>query len=441
MGPDARRWRLAVSPLVLRQALPDNASMTDRAYAEKLDEQDPLSDFSDRFVRPSGDTVYLDGNSLGMLPKRTVQRLQEHVVDEWGGELVRGWQHWVDLPTQVGDRVGSLIGAAPGQVVVCDSISINLYKLAMAALDGQPGRKVLLTDSGNFPTDRYVLGGAAESRKGQLRLVPTDPERGVSPDAVHTYLADDVAMVSFSHVDFRSGVINDVVALTEQAHRAGALVLWDLAHSVGAVPINLDELGVDFAVGCTYKYLNAGPGSPGFLYVRKDLQDRLRNPIQGWWSVADHFDMDAPYRAAPGIARFLSGTPAIPGIIAVDEGVALIAEAGIDALRRKSIALTDYLIELTNEWLVPLGFSVRSPIDAERRGGHVVIAHDDAFRIAEACVAAGVIGDARPPNLLRLAPVPISTSFVDVWTGMSRIRDVVAGDQHLALTTERARVT
>lgn len=415
--------------------------MTDRARAETLDAQDSLREYRNRFLRPDPELRYLDGNSLGMLPLATRDRLSQLTDQEWGGELVRGWQHWVELPTKVGDRLGGLIGAGPGQVVVCDSISVNLFKLAWAALEAQPGRKVLVTDSGNFPSDRYVLAGAADRRKGQLRLVPTDPLHGVTPDALHTYLADDVAMVAFSQVDYRSGVIADVVALTEMAHQAGALVLWDLAHSAGSVPVDLDALGVDLAVGCTYKYLNAGPGAPGFLYVRRDLQERLHSPIQGWWSVADSFDMDAPYRPASGITRFLSGTPSVPGIAAVDEGVAMIEEAGIPALREKSVALTDYLIELSDSWLTPLGFTVASPRESERRGGHVVLAHDEAYRIAQACASAGVIGDTRPPNLFRLSPVPLATSFVDVWEAMGRIRDLVAAQAHLALPDQRARVT
>jgi kynureninase len=286
-----------------------------------------------------------------------------------------------------------------------------------------------------------VLQGVAERRQGQLRLVPTDPVDGVSTDALNTYLADDVALVSFSHVDFRSATIARVAELTELAHSAGALVLWDLAHSVGSVPIELDELGIDLAVGCTYKYLNAGPGSPAFLYVRNELQSRLRNPIQGWWSAADPFDMDAPYAPADGIARWQTGTPSIPGAAAVDEGAALLAEAGMDRLRAKSVLLTDYLIALTDAWLAPLGFSVASTRDADRRGGHVVLAHDDAVRISQAASAAGVVGDARPPNLLRLAPVPLTTSFLDVWDAMSRLRDLVASGAHLALPTDRPRVT
>lgn len=417
--------------------------MTDltRDGARKHDEADDLAYLRDRVYRPDPDLYYLDGNSLGMLPIATRERMHRLIDDEWGRDLVRGWQHWDSLPLEVGDRIGGLVGAAPGQVVVCDSISVNLYKLAVAALEAQPGRKVLVTDTGNFPSDRYVLQGAAERRKGQLRLVPTEPLRGVTPDNVNTYLADDVAMVAFSHVDYRSAAINDVVALTELAHRAGALVLWDLAHSIGSVPIDLDAAGVDFAVGCTYKYLNAGPGAPAFLYVRRDIQDRLANPIQGWWSAADPFDMDAPYTPASGIGRWQTGTPPIPGLVAVDEGARLLADAGMDRLRAKSVRLTEYLIALTDSWLAPLGFAVASTRDPERRGGHVVLAHDEAYRISLAATAAGVVGDARPPNLLRLAPAPLTTSFTDVWEAMARLRDLVASKAHLALPAERARVT
>jgi kynureninase len=414
---------------------------TDRARALELDAADPLRSYRDRFYRPDSDLVYLDGNSLGMLPLRTRDRLRTFLDDEWGRELVRGWSHWQSLPVEAGDRIGELIGAAPGQVLVADSISVNLYKLAVAVLEAQPGRKVIVTDAGNFPSDRYVLQGAAERRKGQLRLVPTDPVDGVTVPDVHTYLADDVALVSFSHVDYRSATIAKIRELTDQAHGAGALVLWNLAHSAGAVPVDLDQSGADLAVGCTYKYLNAGPGAPGFLYVRDGLQHRLANPIQGWWSAADPFDMDAPYRPADGIRRWLTGSPPAYGLVAAHESAGVMLEAGIGPLRVKSRALVEYLVELADVWLAPLGFTLASTRDADRRGGHVVLAHDDAYRIGQAAATAGVIGDVRPPNLLRLAPVPLSTSFVDVWEGMARLRDLVASGAHLALPTERPRVT
>lgn len=414
---------------------------TGRERALELDAADPLRPFRDRFYRADSGLIYLDGNSLGMLPLPTRERLTTFLDAEWGAELVRGWSHWERLPLQAGDRIGELIGAGAGQVVVTDSISVNLYKLAVAALEAQPGRRVIVTDTGNFPSDRYVLQGVAERRKGQLRLVPTDPVGGVSVEALHTYLADDVALVSFSHVDFRSATIARVAELTERAHRAGALVLWDLAHSAGVLPVDLDALGVDLAVGCTYKYLNAGPGAPGFLYVRRDLQHRLFNPIQGWWSAADPFDMDSPYRPAEGIARWLAGSPPIYGVTAAHESAGMLLDAGVDRLRVKSVALLDYLVELADQWLAPLGFSLASTRDSDRRGGHVVLAHDDAYRIGQAAAAAGVIGDVRPPNLLRLAPVPLCTSFADVWEGMTRLRDLVASEAHLALPTDRPRVT
>ena len=419
----------------------NNDPVTKREVAEKLDADDSLAQYRDRFIRPSDQVIYLDDNSLGMLPVATRDRLRDVVEAQWGQELVRGWQHWVDLPTSVGDRVGSLIGAAPGQVVVCDSISVNLFKLAWAALDAQPGRRVIVTDAGNFPSDRFVLAGVAERRNGQLRVVPTDSVNGVAADRISTYLADDVAVVSFSHVDYRSGAIADAQQITEQAHAAGALVLWDLSHSAGAVPIDLDAMGADLAVGCTYKYLNAGPGAPGFLYVRRDLQGRLQNPIQGWWSTRDMFDMESPYQPASGIGRYLTGTPGVLGLAAVDEGAAMIAQAGVARLRAKSVQLTEYLIELSDAWLAPLGFSIASPRDPGRRGGHVALAHHDAYRIGTACVQAGVIGDARPPNLLRLAPAAITTSFVEVREAMSRIRDTTTSQAHLALPDQRPRVT
>lgn len=414
---------------------------TARSRALALDAEDPLRSFRDQVLRADPDLVYLDGNSLGMLPLASVDRIRRVVNDEWGRELVRGWQRWDQWPVEVGDRLGGLVGAGPGQVVLTDTISVNLFKLAWAAFDALPGRKVLVTDAANFPSDRYVLEGAARMRKGQLRLVPSDPVHGVTVDHLAPYLADDVALVALSHVDYRSGAVADLSAITQQVQATGGFMLWDLAHSAGSVPVNLDAIGADLAVGCTYKYLNAGPGAPGYLYVRRGLQDRLANPIQGWWGHADPFDMDAPYRPAPGVARFQTGTPSVPGVAAVDEGVRLLVEAGIQRLRSKSKALTAYLVELADVWLAPLGLTLASPRDPEARGGHVVLAHDDAYRIGRAALEAGVVGDVRPPNLLRLCPAPLTTSYLDVWEGLGRIRDVVGSGRHLALPPDRGRVT
>ncbi len=306
------------------------ASLTDRSRAADLDAADPLAGFRDRFVPLEPGLVYLDGNSLGMLPAATERRLAEVISQDWGTSLIRSWARWIDLPRQAGDLLGEhLLGAAPGQVVVCDSTTVNLYKLAWAALDARPGLPDLVTDDDNFPTDRYVLDGIAARSGGRLRLIRTDRDQGMRPDDVAAAIGPDTALVCLSHVAYGSGALADMAAITRLAHDAGALVLWDLCHSAGSVPVDLDGCGADLAVGCTYKYLNAGPGAPAFLYVRRDLQDQLTQPIQGWFGQQDQFTMGPRYEPAPGIARFTTGTPNIPGTVAVQEGTRLLAEAGI----------------------------------------------------------------------------------------------------------------
>ncbi len=419
------------------------ANPTDRAYAEALDERDALAALRGRFRFADPDLVYLDGNSLGMLPEATAARLRRVVDDEWGASLVRGWQDWVELPTKVGDLLGtSLLGAALGQVVVCDSITVNLYKATVLALGLRPGRRVLVTDDDNFPTDRYVLEGVAADRGLDLRVIASDPVHGVDPFALEAALDEDVALVSLSHVAYRSGALADMRGITELVHRSGALTLWDLAHSAGSVPVALDDCDADLAVGCTYKYLNAGPGAPAFVYVRADLHGRARQPVWGWFGQRDQFAMGPSYDPAPGATQFLTGTPNVLGAVAVEEGVKLLAEAGIDALRRKSVALTSYLIELSDAWLSPYGVEVVTPRQVERRGGHVSLRHDDAYRLARALIEqASVVPDFRAPDRLRLGPAPVTTRFVDVWEGMRRLRDVLADRRHLELADARARVT
>ncbi|MDP9392927.1 MAG: kynureninase [Actinomycetota bacterium] len=419
------------------------ANPTDRAYGEALDERDALAALRGRFRFADPDLVYLDGNSLGMLPEATAARLRRVVDDEWGASLVRGWQDWVELPTKVGDLLGtSLLGAAPGQVVVCDSITVNLYKATVLALGLRPGRRVLVTDDDNFPTDRYVLEGVAADRGLDLRVIASDPVHGVDPFALEAALDEDVALVSLSHVAYRSGALADMRGITELVHRSGALTLWDLAHSAGSVPVALDDCDADLAVGCTYKYLNAGPGAPAFVYVRADLHGRARQPVWGWFGQRDQFAMGPSYDPAPGATQFLTGTPNVLGAVAVEEGVKLLAEAGIDALRRKSVALTSYLIELSDAWLSPYGVEVVTPRQVERRGGHVSLRHDDAYRLARALIEqASVVPDFRAPDRLRLGPAPVTTRFVDVWEGMRRLRDVLADRRHLELADARARVT
>jgi kynureninase len=352
----------------------------DRSHAEGLDAADPLAGFRDRLVRDDPELIYLDGNSLGPLPRATQARIAEVVGQEWGVGLVRSWNRWIGLPLEAGDLLGAhLIGAGPGQVAVCDSTTVNLYKLAWAALDARPGRSVIVTDDDNFPTDRYVLEGIAAQRGCELRMIHTDLDQGIAADTVRAAVDERTALVSLSHVAYRSGALADMATITGIVHEAGALALWDLCHSAGAVPVQLDACGADLAIGCTYKYLNAGPGAPAFLYVRRDLQPGLQQPVWGWFGQQDQFDMGQGYHPVPGIGQYLTGSPQIIGIVAVQEGVRLLAEAGIDRLRDKGAALTGYLIGLADEWLAGYGVTVASPRQDDRRGAHVTLAHPEAW--------------------------------------------------------------
>src|SRR5690349_21865028 len=412
-----------------------------REYAEKLDADDPLSGFRDRFSLDDPSLVYLNGNSLGALPRATLRRHQDVIREEWGTALARSWDHWVDLPGRAGDVVGRLTGAAPGQVLVADNTTVNLYKLACAALNARPGRHVIVTDQDNFTSDRYVLEGIADQRGARLRMLNTDIDQGLDPGAVRAAVDEDTSLVSLSHVAYRSGALADMAAITEIVHQAGALMLWDLCHSVGAVPVELDACGADLAVGCTYKYLNAGPGAPAFLYVSRRLQAALRQPIQGWFGQRAQFEMGPSYDPVPGIGRFLTGTPDIAGTAAVEEGTRLLAEAGIGRLRDKGIRLTEYLIALADAWLAPLGCTVASPRDPARRGSHICLCHPEAWRLGQALIHAGIVGDYRTPDRLRLGPVPITTRYTDVWDAMDAARRILTNREFEDFSAEPAQVT
>lgn len=414
----------------------------DRSFAEECDAADPLASFRERFARDDPSLIYLDGNSLGMLPLATAERIADVVRREWGAGLVRSWDHWIDLPRRAGDLLGRhLLGAAPGQVLVCDSTTVNLYKLARAALDAQPGRTVIVTDDDNFPTDRYVLAGVAAERGASLRLLRTDIDTGVTAGAVAGAVDGATALVSLSHVAYRSGALADMAQITGIARDAGALMLWDLCHSAGSVPVELDACGADLAVGCTYKYLNAGPGAPAFLYVAAALQDALRQPVQGWFGQREQFLMGPEYDPVPGIGRFLTGTPDVVGTAAVEEGTRLLAEAGIGRLRDKGTGLTSYLITLADAWLAPLGCTIASPRDAARRGSHVCLRHHEAWRIGRALIRSGVIGDYRTPDRLRLGPTPIATRFTDIWDSLDATRRIIEDRAYEDFPPEPARVT
>lgn len=408
----------------------------DRSEAEELDRLDPLRSWVDEFVATEPGVIYLDANSLGRLPKRTVTRLQDAAA-AWATELVRGWDTWIDLPIVVGDRLGAaVLGAAAGQVAVADSTTVNLYKLAAAALDDRPGRRVIVTDRHNFPTDRYVIDGLARARGLDVRHVDADPVGGVRRSDVAAALDAEVALVTFSHVDYRSAAIAEVAAITADAHAAGALTLWDLSHAAGSVPVALDAWDVDLAVGCTYKYLNAGPGAPAWLYVAARLQDRLLPPIWGWFGAADQFAMGPAFEPAPGMRRWLAGTPPVLAIAAVDEGVAVVAEAGMNRVRAKGLALTAYAEKLWGTWLEPLGLGFASP---PVRGSHVALTHPEAYRLSRALRDDGVIADHREPDIVRIGLAPLSTRFADVWDGLARLR--AQAEAPAGSTPARARVT
>jgi kynureninase len=411
------------------------------ARAAGRDAADRLAGYRERFVVRDPDLVYLDGNSLGRLPKAAVGRISRAVEDGWGAELIRGWRHWMDLGREIGDLLaGPVIDAAPGEIVVSDSTTVNLYKLAVAAL-ADTDRRVVVVDEDNFPTDRYVMQVLAADRGLTLRPVRADIDGGITTDQVAAVLGPDVGLVVLSHVAYRSGGLADLEAITELAHRHGARVLWDLCHSAGSVPVPLRAAGADLAVGCTYKYLNGGPGAPAFLYVRRDLQERLRQPIAGWFGAADQFAMADGYEPADGIDRYLVGTPPVLAQYGVLEGVRIAAEAGIGPARDKGMALTDFAVELADGWLAPYGVALASPRDATRRGAHVSLHHPQAWQLCQAWQDAGVIPDYRTPDRLRIGLAPLYTRFIDVYEAFRRLRQILAAGRYTSYPAEPARVT
>jgi kynureninase len=399
------------------------------ARAAELDAADPLAKFRDRFITPAGHDVvsYLDGNSLGRPLTATADLLEDFVRAQWAGRLIRGWTDgWLEWPITLGDRLGAIaLGARPGQTVVADSTTVLLYKLSRAAVDARPGRRKVLLDTDNFPTDRYVLEGIAAERGLTLEWIETDPAAGITPDQVAERVDAETALVLFSHVAYRSGWAADVPAITAAAHEAGALALWDLCHSAGSVPIELDAWGVDLAVGCTYKYLNGGPGAPAFAYARAGLLGELRQPIQGWMGHRASFDMGPGYEPAAGSRSLLSGTPPILAMVPLHANLDLLEEAGIGGVREKSLLLTDYALELADAWFAPLGVSVVSPRAPERRGGHVTLRRAGFAELLGPLWDSGVIPDYRRPDGLRIGPAPLSTSFAEVHAGLARLRELL----------------
>ncbi|MCG3210297.1 MAG: Kynureninase [Anaerolineae bacterium] len=422
---------------------------TDIEFARQLDAADELAAFRNEFVISDPNLIYLDGNSLGRLPQRTVELMQQAVTHGWGERLIRLWNDgWVGAPVQVGAKIAQLIGAQPDEVIVTDATSTNLFKLAAAALRARPDRSKIVSDVFNFPSDLYILQGIIDllGNRHRLALIPSADSITIEPEAVVAAIDSDTALVTLSHVAFKSAFMYDMAAVTELAHRAGALVLWDLSHSTGAVPLDLNGTGVDLAVGCTYKYLNGGPGAPAFLYVRRDLQQQLLSPLWGWFSAQNPFAFELAYTPAPDITRFWGSTQPMLSLKAIEPAVDMVLEAGLERLRAKSVQQTEYLIFLTEEWLLPLGFGLGSPRRPQQRGSHVSLRHPEGYRINRALIDAEppapvVIPDFREPDNIRLGIAPLYTTFTEIHRAINRIRQIVERGIYQRYTSDRSAVT
>ena len=422
-------------------------NVTDREYALELDRNDPLAHFKSQFVVTDPEMCYLDGNSLGRIPKATITAVND-LLGEWGAEVVTGWGHWVDEAQPTGDLLGAAaLGAGPGQVLVCDTTSVNFYQLCLAAVHARPGRKTIITDAANFPTDRYILDGIAKQFGLNLVIIDNEDPSVATHECITTqilapYLNDDVALVTLEVIQYRSGARTDIKSITDQVREIGALVVWDASHAVGAIELNLDANGVDLCVGCTYKYGNSGPGSPAWLYVSKRIQSQLQVPIQGWFAQDAQFEMGAVFERAQNIRGFQIASPSLVGIRCVQTAFSMIKEAGIDAIAHKAAVGTQMMIDLYDAWLAPLGMELNTSRNAKERGGHISLVHPDAAQI---CVAlrqiSNVIPDYRTPNSIRLAISPLPTSYVEVWDGFARMRDLVASGQYKEIKESGSRVT
>ncbi|MEM9773567.1 MAG: kynureninase [Chloroflexota bacterium] len=419
---------------------------TNTTVIHALDAEDPLNRYRDLFHHGDSDLIYLDGNSLGRLPRVTINHMRQVVRHEWGEDLIRGWNKgWFEIQEKIGNKIAKLIGADEGEVVIADSTTVNLYRLALAAVQHQreQHRTRIVTDDLNFPSDVYVFQAIVDQIKGsRLEIIPSkDTIHGPTTDLIKA-IDDHTALLSLSHTVFKSGYTYDMAEITAKAHDAGALVLWDLSHSVGALPIELRKARVDLAVGCCYKYLNGGPGAPAFLYVRKELQDKLGNPLSGWFSQNNMFDMELDYEPLKNIRRFLSGTPPILSVTAIEPSVDMFLEVGMDAVRKKSVGLTDLLIHLYDQHLEPLGFRLNSPRNEKYRGSHISLGHDEGWRINQALIKEmNVLPDFRPPDNIRLGFTPLYTSYVDVHTAVMRLRQIMLDKLYEKYSEEKPAVT
>lgn len=394
---------------------------SDLAAIEAMDAADGLRSFRERFILPPG-LIYLDGNSLGVASHAAFSELQKAATEEWGQDLIRSWNTagWFDMPLSLGDRVGRLIGAAAGQTVVCDTTSINIYKALHAAMALRPGRSVIVSEGGSFPTDIYMAEGVLSTRPGgALRL------EGVDAPQIEDLIDGDVAVILVNHVNYKSGELRDMAALTRKAHEHGALVIWDLCHTAGALPVDLDGADVDFAVGCTYKYLNGGPGAPAFVYAATRHHDDISQPLSGWWGHARPFAFEKHYAAGEGIRRFLCGTQPILSLRALKGALDIWDDVDMAALREKSLGLTDLFIALVEEKCAGHGLELESPREREKRGSQVSFSHAHAYEIMQALIARGVIGDFRAPSTMRFGFTPLYVSYADVWRAVEILDDIL----------------
>lgn len=416
--------------------------------AFELDRMDPLGEYPGQFFNQQPELCYLDGNSLGRLPLKSLEVVNGFLREEWGTELVGGWEKWLEQALEVGDLIGrAALGAAAGQTVVTDSTTVNLYQLARAAIAARPGRNKVIVDAANFPTDRYVLQGIADELKLELVVLPNEsnpdfPNEQIAPAVLEQYLSDDVALVLLQVINYRSGARQDIKAINQLVRKYGGLCLWDAAHAVGSITLNFDDNEIDLAVGCTYKYGNSGPGAPAWMYVRESLQTELRLPIQGWFAQANQFEMGSDFVPAAGMRGFMVGTPNILSLQLVRTAFEMIEAAGMDEIAAKSARGTDFMVQFFDKHLVRHGFELHTPRTALDRGAHISLAHPTAKQIAYALrVQKQVIPDFRAPNIIRLAISPLTNTYTEIATGLQRLDELMQTGDYLKVAEPTAKVT
>ena len=425
--------------------------MVTREDAQALDANDPLRQYKSQFLIADPSMCYLDGNSLGRMPKATQNVLTDFMVNGWGAKVVDGWAEWIDMAETVGDVIGrAALGAAPGQVLAQDTTSVNFYRACRAAISARPGRKTIITDAANFPTDRYILEGIADELGLNLVMIQNEittaslgtTDERVTAEQLEQYLNDDVALVTLSVVAYRSGALHDLKALTAAARAHGALFVWDASHAVGAVDLQFDHDGVDIAVGCTYKYGNSGPGAPAWVYFNKSIQPELDTPIHGWFAQRNQFEMGQGFSQIDGMRGFQIASPSIIGLLSIQTAFEIIEEAGIANINAKASRGTDMMIEMYDEWLAPLGYTLLTPRDSSLRGGHITLHHPDAGQIARGLrLHKNVIPDFREPNGIRVSISPLPTSYEEVFEGFERIRDYTASGDYKSIDLSGSKVT